>query len=120
MNTTNLGNLAEEQAARYLTQKGYHILARNFRVNGGEIDIIAKQRNTLVIVEVKQRASCAFGGPLAAITAAKQQRITRTTAQFIKINKGLRYDAIRFDVICILAGKIEHIEHAFTSSRLTL
>ena len=113
MNTTTQGAFAEQQAARYLTIKGYKIVARNFRATGGEIDIVAQQRNTLVFVEVKQRASQAFGGPLAAVTKTKQKRISCASIQFIKTHANLKYNEIRFDVICILPAGIEHIENAF-------
>ncbi len=120
MNTSATGALAEEQAAQYLEQKGYRLLARNFRAPGGEIDIICSWGKTLVFVEVKERASNAFGGPIAAVTPTKQKRITHTAVQFIKINKNLSYDSIRFDVICILPTGIEHIEHAFVPIRMTV
>ncbi len=120
MNTTTQGALAEEQAATYLVQKGYKIVARNFRTTGGELDIVAQLRNTLVVVEVKQRASNAFGGPLAAVTRTKQKRISYASTQFIKTHQNLKFDEIRFDVICILPAEIEHIENAFFPPRTTL
>lgn len=120
MNTTQQGAQAEEQATQYLSQKGYRVLARNFRATGGEIDIVAFQKDTLVFVEVKERASQAFGGPIAAVTSTKQKRIVHAALQFIKIHKKVTYDAIRFDVICILPEEIEHIENAFIPPRMTL
>lgn len=120
MNTSTTGALAEEQAAHYLTQKGYRVLARNFRATGGEIDIVAFWKKTLVFVEVKERASNAFGGPIAAVTPTKQKRVVHAALQFIKQNKNLSYDSIRFDVICILPTGLEHIENAFVPARMTL
>ena len=120
MNTTTQGTLAEQQAAEYLEQRGYTITARNFRCTGGEIDLVAQLKKTLVFVEVKQRTSDAFGGPLAAVTKTKQQRVARAAAQFIKTHPQIGYDEIRFDVICILAGNIEHLENAFSPARTTL
>ncbi len=120
MNTTQQGAQGEEQAAQYLSQKGHRILARNFRATGGEIDIVTLQKNTLVFVEVKERASHAFGGPIAAVTPTKQKRIAHAALQFIKIHKKLTYNTVRFDVICILPAEIEHIENAFVPPRMTL
>lgn len=120
MNTTTQGALAEEQAATYLTGKGYKIVARNFRAIGGEIDIVAQLHRTLIFVEVKQRSSQAFGGPLAAVTKTKQKRVAGASAQFIKMHPSIKFDEIRFDVICILPTGIEHIENAFFPARTTL
>ncbi len=120
MNTTTQGSWAEQQAADFLAQRGYRIIARNFRATGGEIDIVATFKKMLVFVEVKQRASNAFGGPLAAVTKAKQQRVARAATQFIKTHPQLLKDEMRFDVICMLPGEIEHIENAFYPPRTTL
>lgn len=120
MSTTDQGIQGEEQASRYLTKKGHRLLARNFRATGGELDIVTLDRKILVFTEVKMRASRAFGGPLAAVTPTKQQRVARAAMQFIKIHREVIFDTIRFDVICILPEGIEHIENAFIPPRMTL
>ena len=117
MNT--LGNEGEEQAAQFLRQKGYRVLERNFATPHGEIDIIVRHKDTLIFVEVKQRASTAFGGPLAAVTRAKQLKIARTAADYIK-TRTPKFDKIRFDVVCILPEEITHLESAFLPPRTTL
>jgi len=119
MNTTSQGQAGEQKAASYLIDKGYLILARNYRGNGGEIDIVACLRKTLVFVEVKTRAYHAYGGPLAAVTPSKQRKIAQAAHQYIKAN-GLKFDSIRFDVICVLPEKTEHIQNAFSPLRTTL
>ena len=119
MNTTQNGSLAEEKAQSFLQQKGYTVLARNYRKNCGEIDIIAKDGKVLVFIEVKSRVSRAFGGPLAAITKSKQNKIVQTAALYIK-ETAPKFDSIRFDAICLLNGEIEHIPHAFIPQRYTL
>ena len=119
MNTKQTGQQGEEDAARLLQCKGSKILARNFYTPQGELDIIAQQKAMLVFVEVKTRAYEAFGGPLAAVTPAKQKRISLAAQQYIKI-KSPKFDSIRFDVICILPGRAEHIENAFTPQRMIL
>jgi len=120
MNTSSQGALAEERTARYLSDKGYHILARNFHATGGEIDIVAFYNKILIFVEVKERASEDFGGPIMAVTHAKQKRIAQAALQFIKMNKNISHNTIRFDVVCILPKGIEHIENAFVPIRTTL
>ena len=119
MNTTQNGALAEHKAQAFLQQKGYRILARNYRKTCGEIDIIAQERKTLVFVEVKNRATAAFGGPLTAITKSKQNKIAQTAALYIKENAP-KFDSIRFDAICLLGKEIMHIPNAFTPQRSTL
>lgn len=119
MNTKTIGQQGEEQAARFLEQKGYQILARNFSVPQGELDLVAFHKKTLVFVEVKTRAYEAFGGPLAAVTPTKQKRLTLAAQQYIKI-KSPKFDSIRFDVVCILPGQVEHIENAFLPARTNL
>ncbi|MBO7605369.1 MAG: YraN family protein [Elusimicrobiaceae bacterium] len=114
------GNKAEEQAAQYLQEKGYKIIARNFSCPMGEIDIIAQDKQkTLVFAEVKQRKTNLFGGGLAAVNKAKQRRITLTAAAYIKKTK-INYTALRFDIITVTAGVIQHYENAFTVTNLTL
>ena len=119
MNTQQTGQQGEQQAARFLEQKGYKILARNFFTPQGELDLVAAHGSTLIFVEVKTRAYAAFGGPLAAVTPAKQKRLALAAQQYIKI-KSPKFDRIRFDVICILPEKLEHIEHAFVPARTNL
>ena len=114
------GNKAEEQAAQYLQEKGYKIIARNFSCPMGEIDIIAQDKQkTLVFAEVKQRKTNLFGGGLAAVNKAKQRRITLTAAAYSKKTK-INYTALRFDIITVTAGVIQHYENAFTVTNLTL
>ena len=114
------GNKAEDQAAKYLQNKGYKILARNFSCKMGEIDIIAEDKqNTIIFVEVKQRKTNLFGGGLAAVNKAKQRRITLTAAEYIKKTQ-VKYFALRFDIITITGNDLEHYENAFTTQNLTL
>lgn len=120
MNTTKQGKLGEDQATEFLTRRGYKIIARNYRAVGGEIDLVAYRQKTLVFVEVKWRASNAFGGPIAAVTATKQRRIVQAALQFVKAKIFPNYENIRFDVICILPDRLEHIENAFYPLRTTL
>ena len=115
----NLGRAGEEQARQYLQNKGYRIIAQNFASKYGEIDLIATRGDLLVFVEVKQRSTAAFGGPMAAVTKSKQHKISLTAAEFIK-EKALKFDSIRFDVICITGGELTHLQNAFFPPRMTV
>ena len=111
----DFGNLGEELAVDYLTGKGYKILERNWRNIHKEIDIIAKDGDFLVIVEVKTRQTDAYGAPDTAVTKRKQRMLIAAANAYITRNK---LDVkTRFDIISIiLKGSepvIEHIEDAF-------
>ena len=77
------GRAAEEIACRLLASRGYRILARNVRLAGSEIDIIAKQDSSIVFVEVRSRSSRSRGGPLETIGWEKQRRIARAAAAYL-------------------------------------
>ena len=119
MTTRAIGQQGEEEAARFLEKKGYRIIDRNVLAKGGELDLVALYKNTIVFVEVKARAYSAFGGPLAAVTLGKQKRIAQAAQQYLKY-KNIKFDSIRFDVVCVLPQGIQHIENAFSPKRTTL
>ena len=110
-----LGKRGEELAAQYLTEKGYEILERNWRNKHKEIDIIAKDGESLVIVEVKTRQTDEYGDPDIAVTRQKQWRLISAANAYVFQNK-LDIDT-RFDIISIVFHDdepiIEHIEDAF-------
>lgn len=113
------GDKAEERAAKYLQDNGYKILKRNYLCPLGEVDIIAQKEGALVFVEVKQRSSEAFGGPVAAVTKSKQQKIAKAAATYLK-RENPSYNALLFDIIAITGDRLEHIKNAFTPSGLFL
>lgn len=102
-NLTNLktGNLGENLACQYLKNLGYKILDRNFRIRGGEIDIVCKDKDYLVFVEVKTRYSHEFGLPSESITPYKIKALLKTALFYIqKIkweDRGYRFDFISVD-----------------------
>ena len=113
-----LGDRGENVAARYLRNKGFKIIMRNFRCELGEIDIIARQGKALVFVEVKTRA---YDDPTPEeqVNAAKQEQIVRA-AKFYLARYGVPQPPSRFDVVAIVwpTGQppiIRHTEHAFTA-----
>ncbi|HYI62926.1 MAG TPA: YraN family protein [Acidimicrobiales bacterium] len=107
-----LGAQGEDLAARWYEERGWTVLARNWRCGRlGELDLVAGRRGVVVVCEVKARATAAFGIPAEAVTPAKQARIRRLAAAWLA-QSGAR-GTVRFDVACVLAGEIEVIEAAF-------
>ena len=116
-----LGNRGERAAARYLKKLGYRIIARQYRSQFGEIDIIALDGETIVFVEVKTRSSTAQGQPYEAVDAHKQRQLSRTALGFLRQKKRMSQRA-RFDVVSILwpqgdtHPRIRHFPGAFEST----
>jgi len=106
------GKTGEAVATLYLKQKGYTILANNYSNKIGEIDIVCKDGNILVFVEVKYRTSAKLGRPIEAITPFKLNKIKMTATKFLKEHKMLNSE-IRFDAIEILNDEIRHIKNIF-------
>ncbi len=102
----------EEAACRYLMKKGFRISDRNFSLRIGEIDIVAEKGDLLVFCEVKSRSSADYGKPFEAVTRFKRERLRRVAEAYLAIRKPSFKD-VRFDVISIENGFIEHIENAF-------
>jgi len=115
MNNIGRGKYGEQLACRYLISKGYKILERNYDCYAGEIDIIASKDDYIVFVEVKARATNAFGTPSAAVDRTRQARYVRA-AQAYLLPRGMQDCDCRFDVIEIYGeDKVEHITDAFRS-----
>jgi len=113
-----LGRMGEDLACRELRRRGYAIVARRYRTRHGEIDVVAREGETIVFVEVKARRGDAFGGGSAAVTAWKQQRIARMAADYLA-RRGLVDAPCRFDVVAVEFGagrpRIEVYTHAFSA-----
>ena len=108
-----VGTFGEKLALKYLGKKGYKILDTNFRIRGGEIDIIALDSNTVVYIEVKTRSSRTFGLPEEAVNYYKIKFIERASKfyrlQHANLPQGERIDVIAVD---LPNKKIRHIENA--------
>ena len=111
-----VGKLGEEIAEKYLTQNNYKIIEKNFSCSFGEIDIIAKDEEEIVIIEVKTRTNNNFGEGIEAIDKYKQKHIINT-AKFYIFQRHLESYSIRFDAIQIIKDKthikIKHIKQIF-------
>ena len=114
-----LGEIGENLACDELERRGYAILARRYRVRGGEIDIIATLGATVVFVEVKTRNGLAFGSGAEAVTWTKRRRIVAAATEFL-VRQRLTARPCRFDVVSIAVGdagpSVEVISHAFDAS----
>lgn len=106
------GRAGEDIAAKYIEAKGGRILARNYHVRGGEVDIIYADGDVTVFCEVKLRTTARFGLPAEAVDARKQKRICIAALDYAVKNKSID-EKCRFDIITIYNGKISHIKNAF-------
>lgn len=114
-NNRKIGMHYEEQAVFYLLNEGYQILERNYANRYGEIDIIAKDKNYIIVyIEVKYRKNNKYGTPFEAITYRKRKQISETSL-YHRMKEGYPEDMpCRFDVIGIFGdGSIVHIKNAF-------
>jgi putative endonuclease len=113
-----IGKRAEDIAAEFLRARGLEILDRNFRRRLGELDIVAREGDTLAIVEVRTRASDRYGGAAASVDFRKQQRLVRAAALFLQQRRHLSHLRVRFDVIVVADiesenPQVEWLRHAF-------
>jgi putative endonuclease len=115
----SLGRRGERIAAEHLVRRGYRLLARSQRSRLGEIDLIARDGEWLVFVEVKTRAGHQRGHPVEAVDDRKQRRIVRLAEQWLKRHPQSEGVRIRFDVIGVVCPPdgsppvVTHLEHAF-------
>ena len=113
-----LGAAGEAAAVTELERRGYRILARNVRTRMGELDVVARDGQTLCFVEIKARRSTAFGFPQEAVTRQKQHHVARMAQWYLKAHR-LTGVSARFDVVAVLldpAGRptqIDVIQNAF-------
>lgn len=104
------GKLGESIAEKYLRKNGYIILEKNFRSKCGEIDIIGKDKDYIVFIEVKTRSSSKFGTPREAVTFTKQNKIYKTAQLYIMEKRLLNFNC-RFDVIEVILNTVTN-EHS--------
>lgn len=107
-----LGKVGEKTAEKYLKKQGYKIIETNYKTPLGEADIICSYKDTLIFIEVKTRSGDEFGTGKEAVTLNKQKRYVKI-AQYFTVKEKLTNVNIRFDVIEIQNGEINHIISAF-------
>jgi putative endonuclease len=113
MNRQQAGRRGEREAERFLRDRGYRILERNWRSAHGEIDLIAGDGETIVFVEVKLRRGTAFGRPEEAVTPAKQRHLVDSAQDYLE-EKGMEEADWRIDVVAIElhpGGALARLDH---------
>lgn len=107
-----VGRYGEDAAAEYLAAAGWQVLDRNWRGQGGELDIVALQGEDLVVVEVKTRSGTGYGHPAEAVTPAKLARVRRLAGQWLAAHD-LRPRGVRVDVVAVhgAPGRRPSVEH---------
>ncbi len=106
------GLRGEKAAEAYLTGLGMRCLARRYRAQDGEIDLIMDDGGMIVFVEVKSRPNSRAGTGLLAVTPAKQRRMTHAAMEYITCREGIG-KPVRFDVVEITADGVRHVKNAF-------
>ncbi len=112
-NLKEVGKKGEKAAELFLRKRGYKIIERNFRTPFGELDLIVRDDNVLIFVEVKTRSSEKFGLPEDAITYKKRLHIVRSAFFYLK-KYGLMDCLYRFDIITVMPSGIRHYKNAFS------
>lgn len=106
-----LGADGEKAACRYLKANGWKVVKTNYKNPFGEVDIVAEKGETLAFIEVKTRTTESFGAPNEAVNHSRRQRYIMAAKHYFI---GRQFDCtVRFDIIEILNGEINHIENAF-------
>lgn len=113
-----MGLLGEELALAHLQSHGLKLVTRNYRCKLGEIDLVMLDGATLVLVEVRYRATSDYGGAAASVTWDKQRRLARTAEHLLMKRSELKRYPARFDVVAITTGaaqpQVDWIKRAFT------
>jgi putative endonuclease len=112
VSTTRAGRAGEDAAVALLRKARMTIVARNYRCRIGEIDVIARDGDTLVFVEIRTRSASSYGGAEESVGSAKQRRIARAAEHYLAFERP-KAKAVRFDVVGITGGEPVHIRDAF-------
>lgn len=111
------GQTSEARAEQFLRAKGYRILERNLRTTLGELDLVAEDAGTLVFVEVKARATEAFGGALLAVDQRKRAKLVKLASQYLAqrhwIDRVCRFDVVLVQGQASAGLRVEHVQNAF-------
>ena len=107
-----LGADGEEVTAQWYLERGYAVLARNWRCREGELDLVLARERMIVFCEVKTRSSDRYGSPFAAVGPAKQLRLRRLAARWLREEAPFRPDSVRFDVAGVVGRHVEVVESA--------
>lgn len=114
LNKKQLGDIAETKACTFLQNKGLSLIDKNYRSRFGEIDLIMRDKNEVVFIEVRSRSYNTFGTAIESINKTKQQKVIRSAASYLQKKKWLDKVNYRFDVIGCSPTNIEWIKNAFS------
>lgn len=119
-NSNSIGQRAEQDALNFLRQQGLTLVTRNYQCRLGEIDLVMKDRQVLIFIEVRYRKSAQFGSSAETVNASKQQKLIRTAEYFLLHEITGETPACRFDVVAICPSdtgqnslQFDWIKHAF-------
>ena len=107
-----LGAAGEELAASWYRDRGFEVVARNWRCPAGELDLIVRRSGLVVFVEVKTRTTAAYGHPLETVTARQRERVRRAAAAWIA-ESGHHPRRVRVDVAAVMGGVVDVVPDAF-------
>lgn len=119
MTKTEAGRLGEERVCAYLTERGYSIISRNFRIKGGEIDIIAENGDYIVFVEVKARRRGSMVSGFEAVNRRKQGLVIRAAAEYLRRNPSIlqpRFDTAQVTLEDGGASEVDYLENAYDTT----
>lgn len=116
MKTTDKGQQTEHACCRYLQQQGLKLVEKNYRTRGGEIDLIMRDKNTLVFIEVRFRNSRAYGGAVESVNYSKQQRILKTAQHYCQQHSVNQ--PVRIDIVGMQTGQSEQYEFEWVKNAL--
>lgn len=115
--TITKGKEMEDLACQYLTTRGLRLLTRNFYCRLGEIDLVMRDDNMIIFVEVRFRRNAAYGSSAESVTVSKQTKLIKTATYYLQMNRLIESSSCRFDVIAIMLKnnkpEIEWIKNAF-------
>lgn len=110
------GQAAESQACRHLQQQGLELIERNYRCRQGEIDLIMREKQSIVFVEVRYRSNANFGGAAASVDQRKQAKLIGAASYYLQLHPVLAQQPARFDVVAITPTTLEWIRDAFQAA----
>jgi putative endonuclease len=110
-------NAGERRVARHYRLRGYRILDTNVQVGRYELDLIVRRGRQLIFVEVKERATMAYGGPVAAVGPEKRRRVRHAARAWLHANSSHRGLDVRLEVAAVLAGRVTRLVFPFADER---
>lgn len=115
MDTLNIGQKAEQEAATFLEKKGLILLVRNYHCLFGEIDLIMRDHDDIVFVEVRKRSNPYYATPEESVDITKQRKLIKTALHYLQKQRWFDKVQCRFDVVGISKNQIEWIQDAFSA-----